>query len=491
MKSIGHTLMVGIPGSILDDDTQSKLLQIRPSGIILFRRNIETPIQIRALTDALRDLLGPNIIIGVDQEGGVVTRLDEGFTPTIGAMAISATQESDNARQVAKICGTELSAVGINMNFAPTTDVNNNPNNPVIHVRAFSDKPTTVSQFASAQMKGYLESGVIPVAKHFPGHGDTNVDSHIGLARIDHDMARLEKIELRPFQDLINQGLPAIMVAHVHFSQLNPEPLPASLSSEVVTGLLKHKMGFGGAVLSDCLTMGAIVKWGDRAQAISKSLLAGVDIPMVSHDLTQTILAIEQADRTHADNRDYFDAITRAQVQIQQLHQQLGPIPNWEQAQYLIRQREHIRAQENMQIATVTQLSQTPLPSVAIKDVDWLYLDDGGRISDAEDKHNYFAWFSQQCQQLGIKLLDQESDIPSANTKLCQGIVVSPHATTLSGKVPSNVLHVLTRIPSQLNASGANTIWALFEESVAAQKALWETLFFQLTPTGKCPIELV
>ncbi|MEI2401057.1 glycoside hydrolase family 3 N-terminal domain-containing protein, partial [Paenibacillus phytohabitans] len=217
-KKVGQLMVVGFKGIKASDEIKELICEHHVGGIILFARNIGTPQEILSLTNELQQVAKDAghehpLLICIDQENGVVRRLGEGTTIFPGAMLLGATGEPEHAYQVGVATGKELKALGINWNLAPVMDVNNNPANPVIGVRSFGESADKVSEFGRMAMKGMQEAGIITTLKHFPGHGDTNVDSHLDLPVISHNINRLEQIELRPFIDSIKAGADTIMSA--------------------------------------------------------------------------------------------------------------------------------------------------------------------------------------------------------------------------------------------------------------------------------------
>ena len=223
----------------------------------------------------------------------MVTRFHNGGTFFTSAMTIALTNDDNNAYLTGKYMGEELKAFGVNMNFAPVLDVNNNPNNPVIGVRSFSDNPEMVTEYGIAFMKGMQES-IIATGKHFPGHGDTHVDSHLALPKVDHPMERLERIELAPFKKAINSGLKAIMSSHIDFPALTEDNLPTTLSKKCMTGFLRKTLGFEGLIVSDGMQMKAVQ---DNYTTIGASLMAieaGVNIACICHSKELQIGAVKR-----------------------------------------------------------------------------------------------------------------------------------------------------------------------------------------------------
>ena len=274
----GQSIFFRFLGPVFTDDDREAFRRIRPAGVLFFADNLTSRGQIQALTAELQDeaaALGmPPLLIAADQEGGIVSRLPADMVTVPGAMALGQLPE-DDIREMARITARQLLDVGINLNFAPTVDVNNNPANPVIRTRAFGETVEAVSRAALATIRGFLEEGVIPTVKHFPGHGDTNVDSHLGLPVIDHPIERLRSVELAPFQAAIDAGVPAVMSAHIVFPALDEHP--ATLSRRILTGLLREEMGFEGVIFTDSMSMDAISKRYGVADSTVQAKAAGVD----------------------------------------------------------------------------------------------------------------------------------------------------------------------------------------------------------------------
>lgn len=278
----GQSIMLRFPGAAFDDAAREAFHRIRPGGVILFGDNVASRSQIAGLCRDLqaeaRELGMPPLLIGIDQEGGLVSRLnaDPAFVTPPGPMALTATGSREDIRRAAHITGEQLRQFGINVDFAPVVDVNNNHRNPVIRTRAFGDTVEAVIDGALATIEGLHEAGVAATVKHFPGHGDTHVDSHLGLPEIPHDMARLRAIELAPFQAAIDAGVPGVMTTHIRFPAL--DELPATLSHRILTGLLRQEMGFEGVIFTDSMSMRAIVDRYGVAEATVLAKRAGVDL---------------------------------------------------------------------------------------------------------------------------------------------------------------------------------------------------------------------
>ncbi|HSI47565.1 MAG TPA: beta-N-acetylhexosaminidase [Ideonella sp.] len=291
----GHLVMVDIEGTSLSEETAAFLRRHRIRAVCLFRRNLGTEAEVRKLCAELREVLGPRALIAIDQEGGSVNRFTA-LPHATGAMAIGAIADTDQAEALAEATGAAVArgliSLGINWNLAPVLDVNNNPANPVIGERSFGSDPHRVARLTAAWMRGSLSEGVACCLKHFPGHGDTHVDSHHALPTVDKSLAELEALELIPFRALTPHA-PSVMTAHIVYPQLDAQH-PATLSHRILTGLLRQDMGHGGVVLTDALMMKAIHERYGHARAAVLTLQAGADMPL-AQGLPQEQAAAVQA----------------------------------------------------------------------------------------------------------------------------------------------------------------------------------------------------
>ncbi|CAN7340749.1 beta-N-acetylhexosaminidase [Paenibacillus sp. LjRoot153] len=266
-------------------------------GVIYFRRNVMDAHQLAQLSADLQDISlksgGQPLFISVDQEGGMVSRVEKGATLLPGNMALGAAFAPSGVYASAKVMGKELRQMGVNMNLAPCLDINNNPLNPVIGVRSYGETAAIVSDMGTHAVKGLQDMGVIATVKHFPGHGDTTADSHHDLPVVPHSMERLMELELAPFIKAIEGGVDAIMSAHVVFKALEDSSVPSTLSYKILTELLRGKLGFKGLIVTDCLEMKAISEGVGVAEGAVRALEAGADILLVSHAWERQIAAIE------------------------------------------------------------------------------------------------------------------------------------------------------------------------------------------------------
>lgn len=285
-QMLGQKLVFGFHGTELPEAFISLVREYKIGNVILFRRNIESAAQLRRLCgqiqSLIREVTGYPAFIVIDQEGGIVSRLPGDRVTVPGAMAIAATGDPAMSGIAAEITIRQLRSLGVNFNMAPVLDVNTNPANPVIGVRSFGDDPNQVAAFGEAAVRAYENTGVFCCGKHFPGHGDTAVDSHLGLPRVEKTLEELERGELIPFRRCIAAGIPAIMSSHILFPNIEKENIPGTMSRKIITGLLKEKLGFTGLVFSDCLEMDAIRKFYGTANGTVAAIKAGIDLAEIS-----------------------------------------------------------------------------------------------------------------------------------------------------------------------------------------------------------------
>ncbi|GAA3117517.1 hypothetical protein GCM10010466_05670 [Planomonospora alba] len=277
------------------------IAKYRPGGVILFpwAGNVKSVRQLVALTNGLQKA-SPEIplLIGTDQENGLVSPLASLVTELPGAKVIGSTGDPRQARRAAEVTGTELRALGVNLDFAPVADVNVNPRNPVIGPRAYGSDPEKVAPMVAAAVRGLHDAGVAATAKHFPGHGDTSVDSHTGLPVIGHSRSQWSKLDAPPFAAAIEEGVDAIMSAHVVMPELDPSGDPATLSKPILTGLLREELGFDGVVSTDALNMAGVrEKYGDAEVAV-RAVLAGADLLLMPPDYEKAYEAVLKAVRS-------------------------------------------------------------------------------------------------------------------------------------------------------------------------------------------------
>jgi beta-N-acetylhexosaminidase len=289
-EKVGQLFMVYFDGTSLLPDLEKMITEYHVGGIIIFPHNLSTLSDLATLISQAQQAATSSepyipLFVAADQEGWPIWRLPSGATIFPSNMAVGATHSVEDARLMAQVMATEMKALGINMNLAPVMDVNSNPDNPIIGTRSFGSSPDLVSRLGTAMIETYQSNGVVATAKHFPGHGDTSVDSHLELPTIEHDLARLEAVELPPFQAAISVGVDCIMTAHIYVPALDDEPnRPATLSPPILQGLLREQMGFQGLIATDSLGMLGITSRRDLPTATTLAFEAGADLLLFGHD---------------------------------------------------------------------------------------------------------------------------------------------------------------------------------------------------------------
>lgn len=297
-EKIGQMIVAGFNGTDVNEELINLVNTNKVGGVILFKRNIETSEQLKKLNNNI-DGLNKEIplFISVDEEGGRVNRLPSDMENFPSAREVGLKIDKDYAYNNGKSIGESLKVTGFNMNYAPVLDIFSNPKNTVIGDRAFGSDVETVSTMGIATMKGIEEEGIISVIKHFPGHGDTSVDSHYGLPIVYKTLEELENFELIPFKKAIKEGCKAIMVSHILLDKIDKQN-PSSMSETVVTDILREQLGFDGVVITDDMEMGAITENFTIEDACVQSIIAGCDIVLIgsgNESIYNTIQAIKDS----------------------------------------------------------------------------------------------------------------------------------------------------------------------------------------------------
>lgn len=288
--NVGKLFMIGIEGTELNRVNQTVLQRIKPGFIILFSRNYVNPEQLKSFIQDIADLLGYQPVIAIDQEGGNVLRLREYFSLLPSPMACAATNDEILVRQAVETFATEMRAVGIDWNLAPVVDVNTNPFNPVIGLRAFSDEPRKVCVFAKAFVDGLENAGVLSCLKHFPGIGHVRIDPHYDLPVSEISEIELWDTHLLPFRTVKS---PAWMPTHVYLKGVQSFEEPVSLSHEMLTHLVREQMGYNGLLVADDLLMGGVSKYS-LVDRLKHSFEAGMDVLTICHNPQEQLLAYEE-----------------------------------------------------------------------------------------------------------------------------------------------------------------------------------------------------
>lgn len=328
-EKVGQLFIAGFYGTEDGDYVDSLIRDYKVGGLIFFGRNVGTAQELVSLVNDLRAKNGDYIplFFSVDQEGGTVERLPDEVSPLEDAYTYGQSGSSEVGYALGQVLANECVAFGFNLDFAPSLDIWSNPENTVIGTRAFGTTAEEVEAVGPWAAYGLMDGGVIPVVKHFPGHGDTAVDSHVGLPTVSKTVDELLTSELIPFQSAIEgregEGVPAVMVAHILMTAIDPDH-PASLSQAVVTGLLREQLGFDGVVFTDDLTMGAITENYGLDEAAVLALEAGCDVLLVCHNEGDLALARQAVLDAVASGRLTEERIDRSVYRILSLKQAYG-----------------------------------------------------------------------------------------------------------------------------------------------------------------------
>ncbi|WP_226989090.1 glycoside hydrolase family 3 protein [Paraglaciecola arctica] len=414
-QSVAQKLMIDLRYFCEDADTaetcRTPLIELLPplvdmiadtgiGGVILFAENLQDISQILTLNYALQQAAKaaghPPLFIAIDQEGGRVVRIPQNLgTSFAGNMAIGATYAKHGgkfARESGEIMAKELMSLGFNLNFAPTVDVNVNPLNPVINVRSYGEEAKVVAELGRVQLAAMQSQGMLATLKHFPGHGDTSVDSHTGLPRVDHDLLQIENSDLLPFSYAIEHDSPAmIMTAHIQYPELdnteftNKEGeasiLPATMSRKILTDLLRNKMGFKGVIVTDALNMAGIAHYFDQTEAVIKTFAAGADIALMPltirrpadiKDLNKLIddvvRAVHKGRLSRQEIVESAQRIEQAKSQYQLAQGNALPLEQAiEQAQNTLGSKQHRQVEQALANSTIVQIKNNNVLPVSNK----------------------------------------------------------------------------------------------------------------------------
>ena len=301
VRRVGQRFMIGFDGLEVSPDVKRLIREFGVGHVILFARNVAGPEQVAGLNRELQETArdaghDTPLLIAVDQEGGRVARMGPPWTVWPPLRGLGRTGSEDLARRMGAALAAECASAGIKCDFAPIVDVDTNPQNPIIGNRSFGDDPDLVGKLGVAMIEGLQGGGVVACAKHFPGHGDTDLDSHLALPTVEQSRSRLDDVEIRPFKRAIAARVATIMMAHVLYPELDPE-YPASISKPIVDGILRRELKYDGVVLTDDLEMKAVAdRWTPDTSAVL-ALQAGCDIVPVCNTHDAQVTAMEGAVR--------------------------------------------------------------------------------------------------------------------------------------------------------------------------------------------------
>jgi beta-N-acetylhexosaminidase len=293
LRTAARLVWATLPGPTVDDEARA-LLATGIGGVVLFSKNIVDPAQLRALCTDIRAAAAGPVRISIDQEGGHIVRIGEPLTRFPSPMAVGATRDPRIAYAVARASARELAALGIDVVLAPVLDLAADHRSAVVGARAYGSDPALVARLGAAAVRGYLDGGVLPMPKHFPGHGRTPADSHLAVPWVGGTLADLHASDLPPYRAAISAGAPALMTAHVVHRSVDPR-MPATLSEGSLVGLARRELGFDGLIVTDAIVMDAIARHRPIGRAAVEAILAGADVVMALDAAWRTLDALEGA----------------------------------------------------------------------------------------------------------------------------------------------------------------------------------------------------
>jgi beta-N-acetylhexosaminidase len=310
-RRAGQRLIIGIQGASVSHEEIALIREIKPAGFILFARNVEEPAQVLELNKELQSLLPPELpaLCTVDQEGGRVQRIREGATRFPPLRWVGNTDNLELAQRHAVALATEVRAMGFHLNWAPDADVDSNPNNPIIGDRSFGADPARVAKMVHAWILAAQAAGMACSAKHFPGHGDTDMDSHLDLPKVEKDPPEIHEVELRPFRAAVAANVAAIMTAHVLFPAFD-EAWPATLSERILKGILREEMGYEGLIVTDDMEMKAVCGRYETSVQLRQACEASVDVMLACESPSLQL--------------EFFEGLVRLQEEEPSRHDQLA-----------------------------------------------------------------------------------------------------------------------------------------------------------------------
>lgn len=451
------------------------------------------------------------LLITFDGEWGLGMRLADSTLSYPYQMTLGAIQRNELIYEMGQHVAKDFRRLGMHFNFAPVVDINNNPQNPVINFRSFGDDKENVTAKAKAYMDGMVSGGIIASLKHFPGHGDTDVDSHHDLPQLDFSRKRLEKLELHPFRELIRQGAPAVMVAHMHIPALDNTPnIPSSISKKVVTGLLRNELGFRGLSVTDAMDMQGVKKFFPNGQADVMAIEAGNDLLEISENSARAISLVEQAIKTGRIKQADIDARVKKILAAKYwlgLHRQ-KPVDTSNLYADLNDQRSKLLIQR-LADASVTLLKSrraintfnlsrnTLVVSIGIDKPQYIESELSRRLrqyeqvfvayNDSEEKLDGIIDKSKGYKQIVLLVHDNRS---RPRSELPANAEVSKFIKKIAGRHTITVMHTNPYALNSVDVDGSASIIVAYQNDEFMQRAAAKVLFKEIYPEGRLPVRI-
>lgn len=481
-------------------------------GLIFFRGDVY---ETADMINYFQKMAEIPLLISADFEWGTAMRLDNTthFPP---AMGIAATGKPEYAYEVGKITAIEGRAIGIHQNYAPTVDVNNNYKNPIINIRSFGETPDIVSKFAVEFIRGLQENGMIATAKHFPGHGDTDIDSHLDLPIINHPKSRLDSIELAPFKEAIKSGVKSIMIAHISFPQIDTvKGLPSTLSYNIVTGILKNELGFKGLIVTDAMTMRGVTKLYSNALASVLAVKAGNDIILIPPDVDESIDAIVKAVKRGEISEERINESVR---KILEFKYDLGLHKNRfvdvDKIRDVVATEEHIRKAKEIARASITVVKNDGILPLMQFDNKKILLVTMVDSNDPNSGNSFVSEVSKRYDNISFERVDLRStdeELRAILSKLngFDLVIVSAYVRVRSYQPSLSLPEKHSRLLKQILASDKPVVLISFgnpyivveypnvkayicsySDAQPVVEATAEVLFGEISPQGKLPVNI-
>ncbi len=514
-EKVGQLFQVGFHSKTVDQEIKDLIENYHIGGVIYFSRNLDSLQQTAFLSNSLQDLALNSgaalpLFISADQEGGAVTRI-KGGTHFPGNMALGAAADPDLVRKTAAATAAELKSIGINVNLAPVLDINNNAQNPVIGVRSFGGEAELVAELGAAYIAGLQSKDVTATAKHFPGHGDTDTDSHLDLPVINHSRQRLDKVELFPFKEAIAAGVDSIMTAHIYFPTIESEAgIPATLSKAVLTDLLRQELGFEGLIITDCMEMKAIANTFGTAEGAIKTIEAGSDTVLISHSYQKqkkSIEALIEAVKSGRISEKRIDESVKRIIRLKTKRINLAEI-NKADPETLDLNKHRQLAEEiaKKSITLVKNKDLFPLKNIKNKKVTLISFE-LGRASIAEEnsgKEFILAdYLKRELKELNEITLNQNSSLTEIQRREIKGsdlVVVATYDAVnnryqieLAEEIAENndVFVLALRNPYDfILVDKVQAVMTTYDYSPANQRAAADFIFGKIEAEGKLPVEV-
>lgn len=498
-EKVGQMLVVGFEGLRAPQYILNWLEDGKIGGVILFSRNIDTPEQVLALNRQLHSAAKRPLLIAIDQEGGVVARLRDGFSESPGAMALGAANSPKLAEKVSSVLGKEMRSIGINWNLAPVLDITNDIRNPSVGTRSLGTDPTSVSELGVAQVRGFQLMGVAATGKHFPGKAKTPIDPHIELPVIYDPIDDMWEKDLMPFRIAIKEGIASIMITHVQFKDLEPE-YPSTLSRTIIGTLLRQKLGFKGLVTTDCMEMGAIKKNYGPGESAVLAAEAGANMILFSHTREYQEEAYESLKNAFSSGRIPKEKLNRSVDVIMRIKEKFS----WSDPPPLdvIFSKEHqCIMNEAARLGTVLIKNDGIIPTMR-KDISIVEF---SLKSDANRSTSFlFEYLSNRCEKVDYLLLEAQD--PSYDTSIrafemaknSSFLVLATRNAHLIAKQEQaskkilenakNSVLLCLRNPYDVGVLDARAIICTNGDSKPSISAAVDTIFGDINPRNKLPV---